>query len=420
MESVATLIEKKKKKRMVVESESVMRGEGEERQKGRKERRRRRRKGRKERKGDSDSLDKQQQQLILIQTRLTESDSSEERGPKFYARPRPFNTTGYYILDLHTGKVVSTLPRTVQDDNCGSMSSVVAMGSKIYIFGSQIYDDHHHVNTNTNTSKLVFSNSLKPTLSYFLDLANPQTSSCWKRVYPPLSADQLQLDGGVAFRGKMYFFRDSYFSCLCEVFDPQLYHWDRIKSPPGGQGGDAGEKVHLRLTPPVLADYKNDRIIVYFNNISTMYAYYPSQDRWECLVEGFFGWFSCHDPVTLADGVIYLHYPKIKGFVEAFDLATKQWLNVQVSPAFADNYQSYLHMRTYNSLFSLGNAILCLLAWTYQDHDPGQPQTTSVHIVQFKVEIVEINDTKEVTVTPLSSKYCHLDSRCHVFRYLPL
>ena len=182
--------------------------------------------------------------------------------------------------------------------------------------------------------------------------------------------------------------------------------------------GEQGEKVSLLLTSPALTDYKNNRIIMCykFNNISTMYAYYPSEDRWE----GFGRCFSSRDPVTVADGVIYAHYREIHGFFMAFDLATKEWLNVRVAPAFLDMYESYLHISTYLVLLHLPNSILCLLASLYEDHEPGQPQTTAVHVVQFKVELVKMDDKKEVLVTPLSSRYYHLDSRCYAFRCLRL
>ncbi|WOH05010.1 hypothetical protein DCAR_0624422 [Daucus carota subsp. sativus] len=149
-----------------------------------------------------------------------------------------------------------------------------------------------------------------------------------------------------------------------------------------------------------------------------MYGYYPCEDRWECLLEDFGGCFSIGDPVTVADGVIYeyAHYREIHGFFRAFDLATKEWLNVRVAPAFLDTYESYLHISTYRGLLHLPNSILCLLSSIYEDHEPGQPQTTAVHVVQFKVELVKMDDKEEVLVTPLSSRYCHLDSRCYVFR----
>lgn len=278
---------------------------------------RRRQKGRKERRGDSDSTDKQQ--LILLQATQPGRDIIEESRRPYTVGPRRFNTTGYYALDLHTG-TVSNLPRTVQV-GAGPMSSVVAVGSRIYIFGTQILEDpHKHPNS---TSEAVVFNPREPRLCYVLDRTNSQTS--WKEASPPLSADQCQLDGVVAFRGKVYFFRDSRVSCFCQVYDPKHCCWSRIKSPPGGgDAGEEGQKVHLVISPPVLADYKNNRIIVCFNNVSTMYAYYPSTDRWECLVEGFTGWFSSLQPVTLADGVIYVHHRTIHGFFKAFDLATKQ------------------------------------------------------------------------------------------------
>ncbi|KAL1822971.1 hypothetical protein ACET3Z_009749 [Daucus carota] len=325
----------------------------------------------------SRALDKQ---LIVLQALLTESEPEEDARPFYESRHFVSN---FYSLNLRAGGI-SALSRIVQDGDF-RMSTMVAMGSRIYIFGDRIQGD----------SSAVDPDSPNKRASYFLDLAT--SSRGWKRVDPPLTHDQLQLYGHhVIFGDKMYIFRgsNSRFSGPCEVFDPQLDQCRRIKSPPGGDGGEEGGKVQLKITPPVLADYKNDRIMVRVND--SMYAYYPSQDRWECVVEAFLGWSSSVDPVTLVDGVIYIHYRKMMGFFEAFDTATKQYLNVQVSPDAVDNYQYYLHLRSYNALLHLGDGILCLLGSTYQDHEPGQPQTSAVHAAQFKVELVKNNDTKEV------------------------
>lgn len=50
----------------------------------------------------------------------------------------------------------------------------------------------------------------------------------------------------------------------------------------------------------------------------------------------------------------------------AYDIATKQCLNVQVYPDAA-HYQFYLPLLSYDSLVYLGNGILCLLAYCFMN-----------------------------------------------------
>lgn len=349
---------------------------------------------------------------IVLHTRLTESSPEEleleKSEPKsyYYCGRRRLINNDFYILDVHTGDV-ETLPRVVQDRDSELCTMAAALRSRVYIFGGQIRGDTDQ--PQSPGEKM---------LIYFLDLEDNYDdqeagAGGWKRAGPPLTAkQQLHLDAGVAFAGNMYFFRDSPFSCLCELFDPISHQWRRIKSPPG-----ADQRLHI--APPVLADDKNDRIIVRINN--SMYAYYPSRDEWEFVVKGCAGWYAPLDPVTIVDGIIYIHHRKIPAFFEAFDIATKQFLNVQLS-SVDNNYDesSLLHLYFYGHLVHLGDGILCLLGQTYQIHQPDQSETTSLHIVQFKVELIKNNnnDTKEVLVTPTSSKYHHLTSRCHLVKCL--
>ncbi|KAK1366202.1 hypothetical protein POM88_041763 [Heracleum sosnowskyi] len=247
----------------------------------------------------------------------------------------PPDIVGYYILDLQTGGV-STLPRTIQN----------------------------------------------------FDLTHSTSPMLWKRAHPiitnPLGGD------GVAFDGKIFYFRSCEdFSSFCEVLDPTQPdpHWHCIESKPG-QG--------LILAPPVLADYDNKRIIVCLHtpvDSSSLYAYYPSEDRWECVVETFLQkrWFSSPSIVTMADGVIYVYYRDLKGFFQAYDIDSKEWLEVKVSPAVKHSESYYLPLYHYVSVIHLGKGILCLLGWT----DEGEG-LTHIHLVQFQLKVLNVDDKKEV------------------------
>lgn len=317
-----------------------------------------------------DSSDSSDKHRFLVQTR--------ERPPGGQYEPPCF--TGYYILDVLSGGV-STLPCTAQD--LPRMSCMVALRSRIYIVGMPIHN----------------SNAKKPSSLYFLDSTNSSESNCWKRGPPPIRPTGFP----VAFGGKIYYFGKS----DLQVFYPTQRNkpnWRLIKNTP----------VKSRwLVAPVLADHKNDRIIAFFDKPSSMFAYYPSREQWECLQEDFPCWLRHCKLVTLLDGVIYVHHLECENIFTAYDIATKQWLNVQVSPD-AGNVKSHLPFYSYNALVSLGNDILCLLASRYEDRqtDPENP-TTLVHIVRFKVQLINNDDTKKVVlVTPLSSQYFDLDSTC--------
>ncbi|KAK1386618.1 hypothetical protein POM88_014796 [Heracleum sosnowskyi] len=276
---------------------------------------------------DSDSLDRHR---ILVQTQQKIVVSTDDDIHSYSSRqPCPVTTTDYYVLDVLSG-AVSTLPCTVQ--NSSGISSMVALSSRIYIFGSPINN----------------SNAKNPSSAYFLDFTKSSNDSDFK------------------------------------VLDPTKpkTNWRCVKSaPPGAQS----------IISPVLVDHENDRIIAFFEDTSSLYAYYPSREQWECVVDNFGSW---------------------------FQHATKQKLNVQVSPDAA-NHESYLHLPRYNSLVYLVNGILCLLAsrYKYRQTDP-QTQTTLVHVVQIKVQHINNHDAKEVLVIPLSDKYYDLDSPCTLFTCL--
>lgn len=334
-----------------------------------------------------------------------EIDDSDEDEPAL-------DIVGYYILDLQTGGV-STLPRTIQ--NGGKTSCVVAVGSRIYLLGRPIRN----------------SDSSEPSSCYFSDLTHNNTSppmQLWKRAHPiitnPLHGD------GVAFDGKIFYFRtpynDSFFSysakekqdnisSFCEVFDPTQPdpHWQSIESKPPGQG--------LILVPPVLADYDNKRIIVFLSTRlgGSLYAYYPSEDRWECVVETFLQtqWFSYRSIVTIADGVIYVYYRDLEGFFKAYDIHSNEWLEVKVPPAVKQRSESYyLPLFHYVSVIHLGKGVLCLLGWI----DEGKDDTTHIHLVQFQVKVLNVDDKKEVLVTPLSIRVFYVNSNCSAYQCLAL
>lgn len=334
------------------------------------------------------------EERLLQGMELNDSDEESEED-----EPTLPDVTGYYILDLDTGGV-STLAHTVQHN--GDMSSVVALGSTIYLLGRPIRN----------------SDSPKPSSCYFLDVMHSSTHMIWKRAHPLITDKFPPLGSGVAFGGNIYCFTKSS-SAFCQVFDPTQPppHWRSINSTP-----DDDDQLVLRY--PVFADYEMNRIMVSFYNthtrVSLLYAYYPSEDRWECVVEVLESSFSLLELVTIANGVIYVHYHNLKGFFQAFDIATKQRLKVQLSPAVEHSQSHYLTLRHYKCLLYMGNGILCLLADTHHDLGDDRLPTTHIHLVQFQVELLTTHGKKEVLVTPLSTRVIDLDAQCSAYSFLAL
>ncbi|XP_057523621.1 uncharacterized protein LOC130803515 [Amaranthus tricolor] len=353
------------------------------------------------------------------------SDVVEPRNPLLMAPP-DCREIVYYVLDLNTAEV-SSLPRIVFGNGCQPPPGVV--GSTLYVFGGGKSFSSGDSDDSAKSKPKKGKRKQKGLFScHMLDLTKPKDG--WRLATagldqsPAVRANGAWPEGIVEFGGKIYVFDNSESGFIGEVFDPQHNNWRRLKSPPFPPPpcGDGDQLFDYRtLTLPVMADHKRNRIMVYFQYIKTIYAYYPCEDQWRCLVEDLKGgWLRWGEPVTIADdGVIYIHNPRMKAFFRAYDTVTKEWLNVRLSPeaeAKAD-YQSYLIYREYDALLHRGNGVLCLIHSAL----PWDDIPSFEHIVQFKVQLVNLNaNSKEVLVTPLSSQNYNLPSRCCTFHYLPV
>ncbi|KAL6558954.1 hypothetical protein OROMI_019304 [Orobanche minor] len=316
------------------------------------------------------------------------SSSSGELKGKILVRVRRESCSVFYILDLDTGRV-SANPHRLLD--YGSLGTMVSLGSVVYVIGKPSVYEYG------NSIPRERAEDAHNGASY-LDLSKPQIG--WKNA-APMFCDELSPDC-VSLWGKLYAFRGSLWYCLGEVFNPKRNQRHRLLKPPV-----SGEFL---VSPPVIADPLNNRILVHLQNNSSIYAYYPDADRWDCLVEAFGGW--CRKMVCV-DGVIYMHCSKLKGMVMAYDLASKQLLDVAVSSEF----ESPLTSRQFHSIFHRGNGLLCLVSCLRKNGPSGADDGHDVvHVVEFKAELK--NNPKQVLVTPVSSKFYPLDSRCRVTQYL--
>ncbi|KAL6503395.1 hypothetical protein OROGR_025318 [Orobanche gracilis] len=170
-----------------------------------------------------------------------------------------------------------------------------------------------------------------------------------------------------------------------EVFDPKFNNWDFLCPPHGLEG--------LTVSSPVLPDPLNNCIFIYIQEINALYAYYPTQDRWELVIQDFKFW---SNRLALEDGVIYMYIPSSENVIAAYDITRKERLDVVLSSKFDRSVGD----SEYDDLLHLGNGVLCLVTYT---HVYGTTPKTLIYTVKFRVQR-RTGSPLNVIVTPISVK----------------
>ncbi|XP_045824172.1 uncharacterized protein LOC123916668 [Trifolium pratense] len=161
-------------------------------------------------------------------------------------------------------------------------------------------------------------------------------------------------------------------------------------------GGDLTLRDPAWVSIPPIPDPNNNRLIVFFENTDSLYAYYPSKDNnnnWELLHQPFHGghWFFSASAIAnqvVGDNLILCFYPDSQIFL-AYNIITNKWLDVHWLFKFDDTQQTCLLYGI--ELFHLGNDILCLAASRDKFH---------IEFLRFSVKLVQ--EQQLVQLTPLS------------------
>ncbi|RAL37143.1 hypothetical protein DM860_004065 [Cuscuta australis] len=306
----------------------------------------------------------------------------------------------FQILDLDTGELAKTPFALLWNGGAGSNLMV---GSIIYTVGKPQYrnlcrDEYSELYSFENEIVEVHEG-----LSYF-DLTNPEMG--WRKG--PLFKEDEYTPKCVALCGKLYVFRSSKWSCFGEVFDPKLNIWEPLPKPPPFSGRVSSYGV----SPPLVVDHLRGRILVHFLFSTpgcSIYAYYPADASWDCLVDRFDGIWG--GPIVFVDGILYIYARKSKQLVEAYDLSRKRWLNVVLSSDF-DDYSK----QVFDSLHHLGNDLLCFTTYSHEltNFDSRVTKDHTVVIsLQFRAQ--RSSDRDQVLLTPVSCKSSPLESCYNIY-----
>lgn len=306
----------------------------------------------------------------------------------------------YQIFDLEAEKVLKT---GIQSSlNPGGDGDVVVSGTSIYNIGGLRHsidedfpcldnffekgDEHIHLGASC--------------LELNIDEEDvDEDANRWKvippmkdfRVYPSCAS----LGGKVYALGSLSLEDDV---SIGEVFQDGT--WKRLLPPI--------ENMVMSVSPHVISDEKNARLLVHICNISCLYAYYPDMATWECLMPHFTAWYP--STKALFDDVLFYHLPESSTCFIAFDLSTKIWLKVKYSSNFPRQAISFCE---WEGLLHLGNDIMCLASYC----PFGDPVHTNICFLKFRVERIS---SHELLLTFVSSQSFPFEGRLTAYRFLLL
>lgn len=304
-----------------------------------------------------------------------------------------FKYSEFYTIDMRNRQVLECPYALLADLGWNSM---VSLGSVIYVVGG-LKPEHIRVNTKPPHSECTKKGIYHKCISY-LDLTN-DTGDGWKPG-PCLSEGPSPSPAVVAFGGKIYLFHRGEFK-KAEVFDPILNKWETLLPPP------SVGFFSIRYLTSAVVDSQNNRILIHFDSIQSVFAYYPANSQWELVLEPF-NWSS---KLVFVDGVIFIYLPEAPEFIAAYDVATKQWLNNVFTSELSDRVWRY----EFDAMIYLGNGIMSLAC----DSSDISPPQTRVYLIKFRFERSSHNPA-DLLITLLPEETYTIGVRTSVHRFLPI
>jgi hypothetical protein len=148
------------------------------------------------------------------------------------------------------------------------------------------------------------------------------------------------------------------------------------------------------LGGPPISDPNNNRLIAFFNNSRSLYAYYLNKNYWQVLHQPLSGLYYFSSPSAAAnevvgDNLILYFYRDEPQIFMAYNIFTNKWLDVDW--LFEFNHTQQMYLRRGTKLVHLGNDILCLVTTPFEHH---------IHFFRFSVKLVQ--EPQLVQLTPLS------------------
>ncbi|XP_074310366.1 uncharacterized protein LOC141646352 [Silene latifolia] len=307
-----------------------------------------------------------------------------------------------YRVNLDTGKISKCRGRKLYFDD--ELTSMAISGDIIYILGGAKEDYPEYVKDKHPKHSRVS----------YIDLASDDPE--WMQL--PECITPLLTVPGVTFKGNLFVFGGNFEEILSD--DSWQFYGEKLCLPL--QRHDSWRIVPCRPLPPpeanvihcpkpnnvstpVVVDSKNDRILVHFLTINSLYAYYPDRiPRWDFLF--FIGWSRV---VGVFDDMILFHS---RGYFHAFDLQNGSEINdIIISADFPSNL---LYLK-YDAIIPLSPPGTFCLAVYYPEFN--LPDIT--HLVFAKFRVLR-KTCGQIHIIFISHHNLALDCKACVINYVPI
>lgn len=317
----------------------------------------------------------------------------------------------YHVVDLKAKKLSTTPISTLLNDP--GFGETVQLGSFIYSVGGYTTADPEveHMQKESGHHIHLGASFFKFSRSHLLSWLNKKDdhdrfkfmSIMWKEA-PPLLHDWEGLSC-CSLGDKIYAFGGSSLEYgVGQEFSPQCGQWKPLPQPPDDLPLDK-----YCVSSPIIADEKNDRLLVHIFSAKALCAYYPGKRTWDCLDPHFPCW---RGATALADGVLYAHVQGILDCLVAYDVSNKLWLEVVYSSPFPLKVCKY----EFTDMLHLGNSILCL-ANDPPTFDDLKLKYSNLLFVKFSVKRTS---PTQVLVTPGDLEYYPFDKHVRAIRFFAI
>ncbi|XP_074270299.1 uncharacterized protein LOC141593983 [Silene latifolia] len=332
------------------------------------------------------------------------TETKEKEKEKIFVQVMQIKAEKFYVIDTSNG-CVKELPDIL--NHC--MNSITSIGSVIYLVGGL-----PSYMCGGGAKDIVYA-----TYMFYLDTnseSDPDDSDLggWKEIppyIPPADAYDpgarlpnipVGLPTAVSLAGKIYIFPSHKKSPSALVFNSNTNQnqWDTLL-PPSEVGF-----FDITSAASAFADPDNNRLVVSFKTISSIYAYYPSDNTWELIVDSF-----GFSNFVFVKGVFYVYLRKTRDLVMAFDSVTKQWLEIEFTSEPPEKMWRY----KFKDMLLLGNGLMCLV---YSICKLGDSPGILVSVAKFRFK--RCTDRPGVLIiTPLPMETYKLNTISSILDYYP-
>lgn len=306
----------------------------------------------------------------------------------------------YFVVDLRKDIIEMQNPYKLWGD-CFLGSAVVFREEEdkmiVYEFGG-VEEDTFNNFKETKDDDHIILHSFSGTSKSILNLkTNPPTWSKWEDCRAKTPRYYRMMSCTATLGNKIFSFGG--ITQVGEVYDTSKNspEWEDTTFPfletPAADfnTGELPSRCPI-VSHPVLSDPKNNRLILYFEDHSRLYAYYPDNDKesqWECL-DNDLKTLPCWNQLLVDDVIYFFDSPYT---ILAYDITQRKWLDVSWPQKKLRDCDMFFTDMT--KMIHLGDGIMCL-AISYPPYAVFGP------LLQFLRLRVSRVDDDNVQLTPIS------------------